>query len=496
MNPSSIARLTVPADMRFLETIRGFVRELASAAGLSQREILGLELAAEEASVNTIEHAYPDGRPGDIFLKAEIGRTELVLSIRDEGLPFDPDLEGAGVSGTVADEFSARGLGLRIIRHEVDEARFENLGRRGKALRLVKRLTTTAEPEPEHLPPRIEPASPQPYEIRTMKPGEAIQVARIFWLAYGYSYKNENFYRPEGLLYLVGSGRLTSTVAVTENGEVVGHAGILRPTPAPMAEAALLVINPAHRGRGLMGALSRANEARALEMGLLGMSVDPVTSHAISQRDVMRLGGRPCGLDLAASPPRLFKALGSETAPPQRESCLHCFRYFDSPPPVKVHVPPRHREIVTRIYEGLAQACTFGDPAPASASGEYRIDFDKTVLKGIIRVVRADERQWPELLRAADDLAEYAGAEVVNLDLPLEQPAAALLCERAEEAGFFFSGLRPREAPDGDSLRLQRLHCPFDPDRLQFFDEFGRLLFDYVKAGMGESGKKATGSGG
>jgi anti-sigma regulatory factor (Ser/Thr protein kinase)/GNAT superfamily N-acetyltransferase len=496
VNPSSIARLTVPADMRFLETIRGFVRELASVAGLSQREILGLELAAEEASVNAVEHAYPDGRPGDIFLKAEIGRTELVLSIRDEGLPFDPDLEPAGVPGTAADEFSAQGLGLRIIRHEVDEARFENLGRRGKALRLVKRLAAAVEPEPEHLPPRIEPAPPQPYEIRSMKPEEAIQVARIFWLAYGYSYKNENFYRPEGLLHLVGSGRLVSTVAVTEIGEVVGHVGILRPTPAPMAEAALLVINPAHRGRGLMDALSRANEARALEMGLLGMSIDPVTSHAISQRDVMRLGGCPCGLDLAASPPRLFKALDPEAASPQRESCLHCFRYFDAPPPVKAHVPPRHREIISRIYDGLAQPCTFGDPAPAAAPGEYRIDFDKAVLKGIIRVARADDRQWPELLRAADDLAEYAGAEVVNLDLPIAQPAAALLCERAEEAGFFFSGIRPREAPDGDSLRLQRLHCPFDPDRLQFFDEFGRLLFDYVKAGMGEAGRQSTGSGG
>jgi hypothetical protein len=263
-----------------------------------------------------------------------------------------------------------------------------------------------------------------------------------------------------------------------------------------MGEAALLVINPAHRGRGLMETLSRANEARAVEMGLLGMSIDPVTSHAISQRDVMRLGGRPCGLDLAASPPRLFKALDPEASSPQRESCLHCFRYFDAPPPVKVHLPPRHREIVSRIYDSLAQPCTFGDPAPASAPGEYRIDFDKTVLKGIIRVVQADGRQWPELLRAADDLAEYAGAEVVNLDLPLAQPAAALLCKRAEEAGFFFSGIRPREAQDGDSLRLQRLHCPFDPDRLQFFDEFGRLLFDYVKAGMGGSEKKSTGAGG
>jgi anti-sigma regulatory factor (Ser/Thr protein kinase)/GNAT superfamily N-acetyltransferase len=482
-------KLTVPADLRFLEMVRSNVRQLASVAGFSKEEILGLELAVEEASVNIIEHAYPDGGPGDIFLTGEIGPAELVLSIRDEGLPFDPASEGGAGRVTIEDEFSLRGVGLKIIHHEMDEVHFENLGRQGKVLRLVKRLSSCGEPEAAPAPPR-EKAPPQSYEVRPMRPDDAVQVTRLFWMTYGYSYKNENFYRPEGLLHLIDSGRVASTVAVAENGEVVGHVGLLRAETAPIAEAALLVVSPAHRGRGIMEALGRFSEESALRMGLLGISADPVTSHAVSQREAIRGGWRPCGLELAACPPRLFKALKIEGGGPQRESYLHCFRYLDSPPALDVHVPARHREMISAIYDGLQQPCTLGEPAPAALHGEYRIGFDRTLLKAVIRVIRSDQRQWPVLLRAAVDLLDYAGAEVVDLDLPLAQPATALLCELAETAGFFFVGVRPGEAEDGDSLRLQRLNCPFDSSRLSIYKGFATTLFEYVMAAMGRAGKE------
>jgi anti-sigma regulatory factor (Ser/Thr protein kinase)/GNAT superfamily N-acetyltransferase len=474
-------QLTVPSDLRFLGMVLGNARELASIAGLSKEEALDLELAVEEASVNIIEHAYPDGRPGNIFLQAEILQSELVLSIRDEGVPFEPATEEESCPSAGAGEYSLRGVGLRMMRRVLDEVRFENLGRQGKMFRFVKRLSCSAKPETCSFQP-VEKAPPQRYEICPMRPEDAIQVARIFWMAYGYSYKNENFYRPEGLLHLVGSGRLISTVALAENGEVVGHVGLLRSETAPIAEAALLVVSPAHRGRGIMEALGKFNEEKACQMGLVGLSVNPVTSHMMSQREAIREGYSPCGFEFAACPPRLFKGLSIEGAPPQRESYLHCFRYLEPPEPVVAHVPAHHREIVSRIYDGLRQPCALADPAPGVSSGEYRINFDKTLLKAVIRVIRSDERQWPELLRAADDLAEYAGAEVVNLDLPLAQPATSPLCDCAEKAGFMFAGVRPKEADDGDCLRLQRLTGYFDPARLRICEGFAANLFEYILA--------------
>jgi anti-sigma regulatory factor (Ser/Thr protein kinase)/GNAT superfamily N-acetyltransferase len=471
MSPSLSTKLSLPADERFLLLIQAYIREIAGVALLPHKDVLGLELAVEEAFKNTIEHAYPDGQPGDVFLDIEIRPMELILSIKDEGMPFDPSME-KDASQTI-----------KIIRHEVEEARFENLGQRGKALRLVKRLHQPIEIQPERVVHETEMAPRQSYEIRPMRPEEAIQVPKLFWLAYGYSYKSE-FYRPEYLTHMVESGHMISYVAVAENGEVVGHAGMIRQEPLPIAEKAFLAVAPAHRGHGLMEALSVAVEARALEMGLLGISVNPVTSHDISQKEVMHRGYKFCGLELAALSHLQFKALVKEDCIPQRLSLMHCFKYISAPPPVVAHVPPRHREIVDRIYENLGQPYQLGDPAPSSSPGDYQINFDRYFQKGLIKVISPDLSQWPVILRATEDLEKFGGAKVVNLDLPLAQPASALICELAEKAGFFFAGVWPSEAQDGDNLRLQRLNVPLDISRLCIYSDFGRVLFDYVTAQM------------
>lgn len=481
--PESLkTQLRIPADSRFLAMIQGHVRDLAGIAGLAPKDILALELAAEEAFLNIRDHAYPGGIPGDVIVSGEIGDGELRLDFHDQGLPFDPSLLARANASTGTR--GSGGLGLKLIHHAADEVHWVNRGRQGKGLCLVKRLPRAAESIPTGSSAEIPQAPAHTYAIRPMRPDEALQVARIFWLAYGYSYKNEAFYRPEGLVHLVGTGQLVSYVAVTETGEVAAHMGLLRPEPVPMAEMAVLVVSPAHRGRGLMGALTTALTDKAKEMGLFGLSLNPVTSHAYSQRQAIEFGAKPCGLDLAACPPRQFKAMGLDHVAPQRESYLHCFLYLTAPPAAVVHVPVRHRDIVGRIYAQFDRPLTLASPGQGAAPGDYKVSFDRGLLKGSIRVVRADARQWPEILRAAVDVTDIAGAEAVSLDLPLAQPATPLLCERAEEAGFFFAGIWPHGAPDGDMLRLMRLAVPLDLEQVRVHPESGHELLNYVEAEM------------
>lgn len=476
---SILTSLSVPADKRFLKIVQDYILKTAFIAGLSNLDSRRLELASEEAFMNTLEHAYPDGSPGDVFIKAEISETEFTISIRDEGLPFDKSPENYPTQVDI--ESPEKGLGFRLIRNAVDEAYFENLGRRGKVLKMIKRLKDPFDPVDQEIRSFIDLAPSQEYTIRPMKVDEAIYLAQLFWVAYGYSYKNENFYRPEGLLHLIGTGRVISYVAVAENGDVVGHGGLLSHGPVPMAEEALLVVDPSHRSRGIMEMIHDALHKKALEMKLKGISIDPVTSHIISQRKIIQLGGQPCGIDLAACPPRVFKGLANEDEEPQRESYLHCFNYLTQSEPIKVYVPERHQSIVSKIYKNIGQDHDFGSPAPAMASGDYNINYDKTLMKGEIKVLTANEKQWPEIIRTADDLAEFAGAEIVVLDLPVSQPASIKLAELAEDNGFFFSGMRPQEAPDGDYFRLQRLHVPLDLNRIQIYSDLGEELIKYVK---------------
>lgn len=476
---SLLTSLSVPADKRFLGIVREYILKTSVIAGLSNLESKRLELAAEEGFMNTLEHAYPDGSLGDVFIKSEITENEFTISIRDEGLPFDKSPESYPTQVDI--ESPEKGLGFRLIRNAVDEAHFENLGRRGKVLKMIKLLKDPFDPTNREIESFVDLAPPQEYKIRPMESDEAIQLAQLFWAAYGYSYKNENFYRPEGLLHLIGTGRVISYVAVAENGDVVGHGGLLMHGPVPMAEEALLVVDPAHRSRGIMEMIHDALQEKALEMKLKGVSADPVTSHIISQRKIIQLGGRPCGVDLAACPPRVFKGLANENEKPQRESYLHCFDYLTPSLPITVHVPEHHQPIVSKIYKNMGQDHNFDNSAPALLPGDYQINYDKTLLKGEIKIIIANEDQWPEIIRTADDLAEFAGAEIVVLDLPVSQPASIQLAELAEDNGFFFSGIRPQEAPDGDYFRLQRLHVPLDINKLQIYSDLGQELIEYVE---------------
>jgi anti-sigma regulatory factor (Ser/Thr protein kinase)/GNAT superfamily N-acetyltransferase len=455
---------------------QSWARELSVVAGLGGKDDLSLELAVEEGFTNAAHHAYPDGRPGPVHLEGSVDGHELTVSIRDEGVPFDP--ASVPRQPQSADAFGR--IGLTLISHAADQVRFVNHGRSGKELRLTRHLVEPVKAAPEQTLKNLVRAPEQSYEVRTMRPHEALQVARVFWLSYGYSYKNENFYRPESLQHLIGSGKVISFVAVAENGEVVGHAGLLRPDPVPTAEAALLVVSPPHRGRGLMESLSLALITRCKELGLYGIYSNPVTSHPVSQKETVRLGGVPCGLDLAACPPRNFKAIVDDSVVPQRESYLSCFCPLQAPPPARVCVLSRHKEIVARIYGALGRELSFREEGPPTEPGAFSVTFDRSGSKGVIRVVGSDPARWPEILRSADDLTTIGGAEVVDLDLPLSQPATVELWQRAEAAGFFFSGIRPHEAADGDAVRLQRLAVPLDLERLKIYPKFGRELLAYV----------------
>jgi anti-sigma regulatory factor (Ser/Thr protein kinase)/GNAT superfamily N-acetyltransferase len=490
MTPCLKTTLHVTTDSRFLPLLQGNVRILGQMGGLSRRDILALELATEEAFLNIREHAYPDGGDGGVFLAGEIAAGELRLVFGDEGLPFDPARLDKPEAETARKAAEPSGLGLKLIHHAADAVQWINKGKNGKELRLVKRLPDSnaalaANSRPKAMPP----APGQRYAIRPLRPDDALPVSRIFWLVYGYTYRFEQFYRPEGLLELVRAGDLISAVAVAENGEIAGHAGMLRFGRTAMAEMVALAVSPAHRGRGLQDALTDALLAKAREMRLFGLSFGAVTSHAISQRPVAALGAQPCGLDLATISPFGFKALGLEDKPAQRETFLHCFKYLVDPPPAEVHVPAWHREMVEAIYAKLQRPLIPGATDRPDLPGRYAVSFYKADNKGMITVKQADSRQWREMLRATLDLLEIAGADLVCLDLPLRQPDTPRLCEQAEKAGYFFAGIWPHEAEDGgDLLRLTRLSTRIDVERFQFFDPFAREIAGYVGAALERAG--------
>jgi hypothetical protein len=108
------------------------------------------------------------------------------------------------------------------------------------------------------------------------------------------------------------------------------------------------------------------------------------------------------------------------------------------------------------------------------------VEYEPEVQTGTIRVQRSGADTAAAIRAARDRLCEGYGARALTLELPLAQAATAEVCRAAEEDGFFFSGVGPAFAADGDALLLQFLVEELDLSLLQIDSPFARDLLAYV----------------
>lgn len=490
MHKDISAKLTVSNETGFLQLVRTFIRELATMAGLEEDRAEALVVATDEACTNIIEHAFEPGEKGSFDIEGTISPSELVVSIHDQGLPFDPSSvpDYAPPDTDDPDTATARGLGFHLIRQAVDEARWIHRGKEGKELRLVvsrEEPDVTQQLPAKELAPFDEEtprAKEQTYTIRKLYPEEAIHVSQCIYRAYGYTYPLEDLYYPDRIVRMNETGELLSAVAVAEDGQVVGHYALERPDLGIVAESGQAVVRPAHRGRRLMERMRVFLTEEAEKLGLQGIYGQPVTSHVFSQRVNERFGSRVAGITLGLVPRELrFKRIKSEPLP-QRETVMLYFKSLGQPRETVIHAPRHHAKMLERLYDNLERPVVFQPGASLEGPSSISVHFHKGLEAGFIRFTRVGIDSATEIRRALRDLTDLAGAEAVHLELPLAQAGTAELCDVAEELGFFFSGVGPCFAQDGDTLRLQSLNTELDIDRLQLYSPFAKELAGYIAA--------------
>ena len=267
-------------------------------------------------------------------------------------------------------------------------------------------------------------APPQEYTIRRMRPDEAIQVSQLMYRAYGNTYFNEDVYYPDRVAAHNAAGSVLSFVAVGADGQLAGHYALERDEEGPVAEGGQAVVDPAHRGRGLLDRMKDAALAEAKRMNLVGVFADAVTVHTMTQQSDIKHGAHLTCADLAIAP-RTEKFHNISTDLPQRLSCLLFFQWLEPPTPRTIYVPERHRAIVTKIYDNLECPVEFGTPAAATGHGTLTVNIDSGAACAFIR---ADElgADTAQLIRHAKrEVIERSHAEAVYVDLPLADPGNA-----------------------------------------------------------------------
>ena len=491
--PSPIrTELTLPVDARLLQLVQDYVLALAKLAGLPDDQARLLAQGLGEVCSHCVSSHFDEDDIGSITLVGELTPTELTMAVCDRGLPFHdtPEPTESPSSPDAPSPACLRDRRLSLAYECADEVRYINHGTDGNELRFTKYLAGVCRLEPLFAsPPNLHREATAPgvreYAIRLLQPADAIRVAQLMYRVYGYSYSTEDFYYPERLENDLKTGCHVGVVAVADNGEIVGHVGIWRPDLGPLAELGQLAVAPAHRGKGLKKLMGDRLQEEISRLGLMGLFGEAVTIHPISQEASESRGLHVSGINLLDWQARFkdIQGLHSGLAPytaPQRETMVFYFKYLAPPAPALVCAPSRHHRMLAKIYAALDVPLRFLEPSGPTGRGQLSVHYDQATGAGTIQVNRIGFDTLPEICQARRDLCDIAGAKVVGLLLPLAQGSTPFLCEAAEEEGFFFSGVWPLFAPDGDFLRLQFLNAELDLERIQLFSPFARELLNYI----------------
>ena len=488
-NPKAVI-LTLPAEIEYLRVAQQCARAVAQQHGFDEEAMGKIELGLEEAVSNVVQHGF--AREGNNVFDLIFERIPLGLRIRlkEKGIPFDPRLLPVYEPGKAEEPGAGKGLGLHLMKSVMDEVSFHNLGPAGKETHLVKYLSgggkgfagsgdeapANEQAEPQIIQEKID------YDVRGLRPSEAIEVSRCAYKSHGYTFFDEHIYYPERLIELNQSGEMISAVAVTKDGTFMGHAALVYPEPgAKIAELTFVFVNLEYRGQGCMNRLCDYL-FNQVGHGLTGIYAYAVSNHIFTQKVMMKHGFGDCCIDLATSPATWeFKGMEENT---QRISVIMSFKYLAPPPKLTLYPPPHHREMVEAAYRNIGAEHDYESPAapPELPAEDSRIDARIFASEscGEIHVAKPGRNVVREVRIALKNMCIKQIASI-SLFMNLADPATASLAEEMEKLGFFFAGVLPQAAV-GEALVLQYLNnVELDYSKIQVHSEMAKRLLAYIR---------------
>jgi len=119
--------LQVPATAENIRRVCAFVVAGARAAGLDEQSVHQCELAADEVCVNVCEYGFSGWQSGGIpviQVQHQTTPTHFIITISDNGIPFDPLQISYPDSTPTLEELRVGGWGLLVVKKMMDEVRY------------------------------------------------------------------------------------------------------------------------------------------------------------------------------------------------------------------------------------------------------------------------------------------------------------------------------------------------------------------------------------
>ena len=132
-------QLTLQNDVHQVPLLNAFVKQVMERLGVEASLAKKLQLAVEEAVVNVMEYAYPQGVTGDVLLHVTSDGQSLKFVIKDQGGAFDPTMKETPDTTLSVEDRPIGGLGILLVREMMDSINYERTGGMN-VLTLIKKI--------------------------------------------------------------------------------------------------------------------------------------------------------------------------------------------------------------------------------------------------------------------------------------------------------------------------------------------------------------------
>ncbi len=324
--------------------------------------------------------------------------------------------------------------------------------------------------------------------FRFLEPDEAGVLTEAIRTAYGESYDAPWVYDEAEVEARLAAGTYISCVAETAEGELLCHEGMsVAAADDAVGHSGQAVTMPAARGQHMFTRTKSFLMDWAREKGMAGMFSEATAAHPYSQKANVDLGAHETGFLLGWIPATVSND-AAEKARRRRQSAALFYTKLNDGHERKAYPPERHREIVAGTLELCELRGTCALPPTGTELAErtelhVEIDADHNLALLTVRTPGTDL----DAVIAAErhHLFHRDCLDAIYIDLPLDQPATALVSDHLESLGVSYAGVFPNRHVDGDVLRMQSLHrVRVTSDDVAVASEHGRELLDYVLADL------------
>jgi serine/threonine-protein kinase RsbW len=322
--------------------------------------------------------------------------------------------------------------------------------------------------------------------FRYLKPGEGSLLTDAIRAAYGDTYDVRWVYDAAEVEARLAAGTYVSFIAESAEGELLCHEGMeLAAAGDAVGHSGQAVTMPAARGRHLFTQTKRHLMDWATERGLAGMYSEATAAHPYSQRANLELGAHETGFLLGWIPASVSNDAATDRRP-RRQSAALFYTKLNDGHEREVYAPERHREVIGKTLELCELRGTLADPPADMEMAErtdLHVEIDADHNLALITALEPGADLETAVAAERHHLFHSSCLDAVYLDLPLENPATALLADHLERLGVSYAGIFPNNRTDGDVLRMQSLHrARITADDIEVASDHGRALLDYVLA--------------